>query len=67
MSLHQYHVDFSQLSPSEKESLSERVDNAAFTGIQWEQGFQPGVFFVEENQDLNYLKIPACCHLRRIL
>ena len=37
--LHQYHIDFSQLSPDEKAALSDRIDNISFTGIQWEQGF----------------------------
>ena len=43
--LHQYHIDFSQLSPDEKAALSDRIDNISFTGIQWEQGFQSGNFF----------------------
>ena len=47
--LHQYHIDFSQLSPDEKAALSDRIDNISFTGIQWEQGFQSGTFFIEEN------------------
>lgn len=67
MSLHQYHIDFSQLPLSEKEVLSERVDRVSFTGIQWEQGFQSGTFFIEENFDLGFLKIPDCCHLSRIM
>ena len=45
--LHQYHIDFSQLSPDEKAALSDRIDNISFTGIQWEQGFQSGTFFIE--------------------
>lgn len=65
--LHQYHIDFSQLSPDEKAALSDRIDNISFTGIQWEQGFQSGAFFIEENFDLGFLKIPDCCHLSRIM
>lgn len=65
--LHQYHIDFSQLSPDEKAALSDRIDNISFTGIQWEQGFQSGTFFIEGNFDLGFLKIPDCCHLSRIM
>lgn len=67
MSLHQYHVDFSQLEPDEKSALLERVENLSFNGLLWNPDFQSVNFFVEENFDLNYLKIPECCHLRRIL
>ena len=65
--LHQYHIDFSQLSPDEKAALSDRIDNISFTGIQWEQGFQSGTFFIEEYFVLGCLKIPDCCHLSRIM
>lgn len=65
--LHQYHIDFSQLSPDERQALIDRIKRFSFIGVQWEQGFQSGTFFIEENFDLSYLNIPECCYLRRIL
>lgn len=65
--LHQYRIDFSQLSPDERQALIDRIKRFSFIGVQWEQGFQSGTFFIEENFDLGLLKIPDCCHLSRIM
>lgn len=67
MSLHQYEIDFSPLSLDEKNALSERIENISFNGLHWKQGFQSAVFLVEENFDVSYLNVPACCHLARIV
>ena len=65
--LHQYHIDFSQLSPDEKAALSDRIDNISFTGIQCEQVYQSCTIFKEEKIEIGFLKIPDCCHLSRIM
>lgn len=65
--LHQYRIDFSQLSPDERQALINRIERFSFIGVQWEQGFQSGTFFIDENFDLGLLKIPDCCHLSRIM
>lgn len=65
--LHQYRIDFSQLSPDERQDLIDRIKRFSFISVQWEQGFQSGTFFIEENFDLGLLKIPDCCHLFRVM
>jgi hypothetical protein len=65
--LHQYHIDFSQLSPDERQALIDRIERFSFIGVQLEQGFQSGAFFIDEDFDLGLLKIPDCCHLFRVM
>ena len=66
MSLHQYEVDFSQLTLDEKTALIDRIKDNAFTGPDFKQGFQSALFCIEE-ESISVLKIPACCSLRCIL
>ena len=66
MSLHQYEVDFSQLTLDERAALMDRIKDNAFTGPDFKQGFQSALFCIEE-ESISDLKIPACCSLRCIL
>lgn len=66
MSLHQYEVDFSQLTLDEKTALIDLVEKMSFNGLHWKSGFQSAVFFVDEDFDVNFLNVPACCSLRRV-
>lgn len=47
MSLHQYEVDFSQLTLDERTALTDRIEKMSFNGLHWKSGFQSAVFFVE--------------------
>lgn len=66
MSLHQYEVDFSQLTLDERTVLIDRIEKMSFNGLLWKSGFQSAVFFIDEDFDVNFLNIPACCSLRRV-
>lgn len=66
MSLHQYEIDFSQLTLDEKTALMERIENFSFNGLHWKPGFQSAVFFVDEDFDISFLNVPAGCSLRRV-
>ena len=66
MSLHQYEIDFSSLSPDEKNTLSERIENFSFNGLCWKQDFQSAIFFIEENFDISFLNVPIKCQLSRL-
>ncbi len=63
MSLHQYEIDFSQLTPDEKNDLMKRIEPIAFNGLHWYPGFQSAIFSLEREEDLKFLKIPEKCHL----
>lgn len=67
MGLHQYEIDFSQLSLDEKNKLSEHLENFTFNGLFWNENFQSAVFFTDENLDISLLNVPDRCHLNRIL
>lgn len=66
MSLHQYEIDFSTLSPSEKSILSEHIDECSFNGLHWKPGFQSAIFFVDEKFDIRFLNVPTSCRLSRL-
>lgn len=66
MSLHQYEIDFAPLSHDEKNALTDRIESYSFNGLHWKQGFQSAVFFIDEKQDINFLDVPASCHLTRL-
>ena len=63
MSLHQYKIDFSQLTPDEKTALMKRIEPIAFNGLHWHSDFQSAIFSLEREEDLTLLKIPEKCRL----
>lgn len=67
MGLHQYEIDFSQLSSDEKNRFLEHLENFTFNGLFWNENFQSAVFFTDEDLDISLLNVPDCCHLKRIL
>ena len=66
MPLHQYEVDFSQLTLDERTVLMDRIEKMSFNGLHWKSGFQSAIFFVDEDFDVSFLNVPACCSLRRV-
>ena len=48
MSLHQYEVDFSQLTLDEKTALIDRIKDNAFTGPDFKQGFQSALLCMKK-------------------
>lgn len=66
MSLHQYKIDFSPLSLDEKNVLVKRIEDCSFNDLHWKQDLQTAVFSVDEKFDVNFLDVPAVCHLSRV-
>lgn len=66
MLLHKYWVDFSVLTPNEKSEWYNKLDTCSYDGFLWNPDFQSGTFLVSENYDINFLKIPEKCHLKRV-
>lgn len=66
MSLRQYEIDFSSLSPDERKSVMHKINQISYNGFHWKQGFQSAVFSVETDRGIDFLNIPEECHLTRI-
>ena len=63
MSLHQYKIDFSQLTSDEKTDLIKRIEPVSFNGLHWHPDFQSAIFSLEREEDLRLLNIPEKCRL----
>jgi hypothetical protein len=64
--LHKYNIDFSALTTDERSELVDRIESMSFNGLFWYSGFQCADFFIDEDFDVNYLKIPDICHLTQV-
>ena len=66
MSLHKYFIDFSSLSPDEKETLTVKLEERTWDGLQWiPPAFNSAYFMIDENSDINRLEIPEHCPFHR--
>ena len=63
MSLHQYKIDFSQLTSDEKTDLIKHIEPVSFNGLHWYPDFQSAIFSLEREEDLRLLNIPEKCRL----
>lgn len=66
MSLHKYGLTFSQLTPSERADLIDRLEKMSWNGLFWDSDFQNAQFFIDEKDDPASLNVPASCHLTRL-
>ena len=66
MSLHEYRVDLSSLSADERASLLSRLEELTYNGVHWNDSFQSCVFFIEDGDNIDNLKIPSACRLTRL-
>ena len=66
MSLINYEISLSGLSPEERSEIMDRIDRISWTGFKIMPGLQAGQFDLNDWEDPAVLNLPAQCHLRRV-
>lgn len=66
MNLIEYHIDYSKLTPSDRNSLIEKLESISYLGFFVCPDLHSGNFYLTSEKELDFIVFPKGCHLTRL-